>query len=49
MVKGCGLALVLLTGLVGGYMYWFDLYFKRPESLDCLLLRRGDRKCLAGV
>lgn len=33
MVKGCGLALVLLTGLVGGYMYWFDLYFNRPEAL----------------
>ncbi|PQO33059.1 hypothetical protein [Blastopirellula marina] len=33
MLKGCGLALLLLTGLVGGYMVWFDQFFKRPESL----------------
>lgn len=33
MLKGCGLALLLLAGLVGGYMFWFDQYFKRPEGL----------------
>lgn len=33
MLKGCGLSLLLLAVLAGGYMYAFDQVFQRPEGL----------------
>ncbi|GAA4431745.1 hypothetical protein [Bremerella cremea] len=33
MLKGCGLSLLILAALVGGYMFGFDQVFPRPEGL----------------
>lgn len=33
MLKGCGLSLLMLVVLAGGYMYAFDQIFQRPEGL----------------
>lgn len=33
MLKGCGLSLLMLAALAGGYMYAFDQVFQRPEGL----------------
>ncbi len=33
MLKGCGLSLLLLLAIAGGYMWGFDQVFPRPEGL----------------